>query len=287
MKFLKRASCLLLALISTLIFSICITGCEEDTPSSQSSFSEESISSITENPSESSPDSNPNEDDTFFKATFDDVIFDTVPADDGLSVLFNVTPKFHIYNLTIQVRYLYLGVSVHHESKTFEQAPAYQTISFRIYQPERYHASGNRIVIDTYEFDVVEGLYSATQETFLYTFNSYQENPNNDILAAGFLIAEDKKNVLVDISTYTNVYDLEITTTINLQHHSIAAKSVIVKNIEYCSANRILTFRFFPESHFLEQNLPIQSVELTISGVKHIPPQKGSTPTADYWKQFK
>lgn len=293
----KKFKYVLLAILSVFVFAF--SACEKEeaktpttppaptTPTPTTPTTEEVPEpETTEEVPEPEPETPVNE---YFNATFYDVDFCPTLASDRLSVLIEVIPKYHIYNLQIKVNLNWITTTYHTVTKTFEQAPAYQKISFTINSPNYKLSDGSRVLIDWYDFDVVGGIYDADIETFECELSVDKNNSEDAFASYNYSLSEDKISALIDIKPKINVYDLKITAKsgIDFGGNAYDHGQTNTKNIDFNPANYIISWRIFLPDYYIAQNVKLYNVCVNLKGSYRKQPEQNLTPTAEYWAQFK
>ncbi len=300
MKFTKRLCFLLLAILSVFVFAL--AGCNDNSTSSSSSssssskYSNSSSSSSSSNNPESptpespTPETPPSTSEEqqpakkeFFNATFYDCDFNSTFSDDRYNVTIEATPKYHIYNLQLRIKLYWLSSDYATVVKTFEQAPAYQKITFTVKSPNIKLSNGHRILIDWYELEVIGGVYDAEVKTF--ECNLTTEETENDFALYHYTVADDKFSSLIEIKTKLNIYDLKINA--DTSNYYRLDNQIDLKTIDFAPANHIISWRIFLPNFATIQGGEFSWTNIKLQGSYRIQPEHNSTPTADYWTRFK
>ena len=335
MRFLKRLSALLLAMLS--LCSLSLTACTKDLvkdstptrPSVESELpesvtSEESATSdedgktsehfpdseelippviedstTSEETVESSSPENTKTEKNFFPANYYDVTFNTVLATDKKSILVEVTPKYHIYNLQIEIKFLFISMNCYSyadmESEvhlnTFEKASANKTISFRVYLSDERIKENFEIGI--YEYDVIGGEYYTTTDYLSRSIDTVYANDSNltkadSDLKIDFSFSIDKTYLIINLYAEKNLYNVQLDTYFGLASY---------KDLLVYSEPQLVTIDFLPQGqhrsyclaipdYFVQQNLSIYLVRFTRYMEYRISPSGNLTATDEYWAQF-
>lgn len=249
----KKVKYVLLAILSVFIFAF--ASCKDDVASStpQSSSS----------PKQSSSKSN------YYDATSYDVIFNSIVADDKLSVLIEVTPKWNIENLKIETCFIFSLTNTDKHVVEYANAPKDKTISFRVYLSEPLIESGKKI--DIYQYDIVGGQYQADTDSFhgtaFYSEGVLKITQDDAIIEA--IISEDKQSILFSITPNYNVLDLKLYVRFNIAENiSVEADKV---KLGYSPATKLINYRVFLPHSFIEQGFEIDGFQIQAMGDYLIP----------------
>ncbi len=268
----KKFIYLLLAIISTAFFSF--ASCTADTSDSSSSTSL-SASSSTNSESDISTDSSSSQPQTF-QATDADVDITSTVANDQLSVLIEVTPKYYIHDLKITVKFIFTEKApyIHHENFNEELTPT-RTKSFRVYLSESLIAQGEKIGI--YEYQVSDGTYTADvkkfNDNFCYNSKSQTIDKTAFFCTLSFSISTSKQSVLLNILPYATLYNVRITVWFNL--NSDHTRYIHMPPIEISQINELRiysTLIYIPDT-YIEQGILIDNIYVSVEGTHRIYPE--------------
>lgn len=286
MRFLKRLSPLLLAMLS--LCSLSLVACKEEiiknsTPTRPSVESELPESVTSEESANSEASSNSENQNNIFTATSCDVTIHTVLAEDKKSVLIEATPLYHIYNLQIETKFVLEGNAVDSHINTFEKAPAQKTISFQVYLSDSILEKEEQINI--YQCDVINGQYTA-RISHIQLGSSFI-NPNHpsaseQITCFEMVISEDGKSAHISFLPAVNLYGLSIEFSCTLNDERIwcsqsITPAAIFKDQLYCCI-------VYVPGIYQQQGFTIQ--EIGASFVFDDRQYPYSAPNEYYWAQF-
>lgn len=246
MRFLKRLSALLLAMLS-----LCsLVACKEEIviPDAYSEVSSETSSSEKD----------------WSKYPFayfindDEVDFQSTLSADRKSVLIDATPLFDVSDLKIQTTFLFSNNEIDSHINSFENAPAGKTLSFRVYLSDSLIKEGK--TIEFYDYTIIGGVYGDIHSGAIRTTSS--SNPDDNYwLTFSFDIAEDRKSVLINIKPKLNLYELKFEIYFNLSteiFNNTTSSQVII--LDFLPKEKIWSTRIYFPKPFLSQNLLIDTV---------------------------
>lgn len=293
----KKFICLIFTIVLTSIFTLASCTLDNSISSSPASSLENSstssISSSLTNPeNDTSTDSSLSQQQTF-QATDADVDITSTVANDKLSVLIEVTPKYYIQNLKIYIKFFFSDNTADYHCKTFdEKLTPTRTLSFRIYLSEDLIAKGEKIGI--YEYKVIGGTYEAetieVTNSFKYiarkqTIEKYAEYC--DVLVS---VSTSKQSVTLNILPYSNLYDVTISVCLELKDSNKLIDVPLIK-LEQLYELKIHTTLIYLPKTYIEQGITIDDLYITVNGTHRIYPEIEVAPPPNlgegiHWSSF-
>lgn len=213
------------------------------------------------------------------QATDNDVTFTSTLSDDRLSVLIEVTPKFHICNLSIKTTF-YLdrgGKNIHHFTQ--ERAFANKTISFRIYLSEDHIKEGIRI--NLYDYHVSSGVYLAKESSINEVFNGTDITSDNSYIVCRINLEVNKQSAFLQIYFKENMHSLEF----EIDYTDNFGRSISFQKIKLDSIDQYGTYCKlidFPDYLSL-QNIELENLRCTVKGIYIHSATNSTEPDEHYW----
>lgn len=263
----KKFKYVLLAILSVFVFAF--SACEKEeakTPTTPPA-------PTTPTPTTPTPKPEKEEDSTvYYDATYYDVSFCSVVAEDKLSVLIEVTPKYDIKNLKIETVFLFNSNDKEDSHiNEFLNAPKDKTISFRVYLSDSLIKNEKKV--EYYEYAVVGGQYQADVANYdVMTSGTGSETHTLTLHTSSCIIdtiidivlSENKTNLLIHITPTYNLYNLKMFVHFKIASMiNIYAEDIIIGNTP---ANRLITYRVHLPNYLIEQGITIDDFSIQLMG---------------------